>query len=158
MLPNGIMRIIDRKKNLVKLSQGEYIALEYLENVYTITPIVEDVSIYFHKFSEHFLVFRHFCLREFLFISFSYVCFLFKIWVYGNSFKSILVAVVVPNEDVANKWAYANGHISSFSKLCSLDQLKRYVLSELKSTAVRNKVTHRIKIKCVFSLYKIHNF
>lgn len=104
MLPNGIMRIIDRKKNLVKLSQGEYIALEYLENVYTITPIVEDI------------------------------------WVYGNSFKSILVAVVVPNEDVANKWAYANGHISSFSKLCSLDQLKRYVLSELKSTAVRNKL------------------
>lgn len=45
MLPNGVVKIIDRKKNLIKLSQGEYIALEHLENVYVITPIVEDVSI-----------------------------------------------------------------------------------------------------------------
>ncbi|RDX61595.1 Long chain acyl-CoA synthetase 1 [Mucuna pruriens] len=104
MLPNGIIKVIDRKKNLVKLSQGEYIALEHLENVYGITPIVEDI------------------------------------WVYGNSFKSMLVAVIVPNEEIANKWAHSNGHIASFSKLCSLDQLKKYVLSELKLTAERNKL------------------
>ncbi|KAI5432539.1 hypothetical protein KIW84_020016 [Lathyrus oleraceus] len=35
------------------------------------------------------------------------------ICVYGNNFKSILVLVVVPNEEVVNKWAYANGHIAS---------------------------------------------
>ncbi|XP_019441273.1 PREDICTED: long chain acyl-CoA synthetase 1 [Lupinus angustifolius] len=104
ILPNGVIKIIDRKKNLIKLSQGEYIALEHLENVYGITPIVEDI------------------------------------WVYGNSFKSMLVAVVVPNEEITNKWAYSNGHITPFSKLCSLDQLKKYVLSELKSTAERNKL------------------
>ncbi|KAJ6729343.1 LONG-CHAIN-FATTY-ACID--COA LIGASE [Salix viminalis] len=46
ILPNGVIKIIDRKKNLIKLSQGEYIALEYLENVYNNTPIVEDVSIF----------------------------------------------------------------------------------------------------------------
>ncbi|KAJ1400853.1 AMP-dependent synthetase/ligase [Sesbania bispinosa] len=104
MLPNGVFKIIDRKKNLVKLSQGEYIALEHMENVYTMTPIVDDI------------------------------------WVYGNSFKSMLIAVVVPNEEITNKWAYSNGHIASFSKLCYLDQLKKYVLSELKSTAERNKL------------------
>ncbi|XP_022757815.1 long chain acyl-CoA synthetase 1-like isoform X3 [Durio zibethinus] len=104
MLPNGVVKIIDRKKNLIKLSQGEYVALEYLENVYGVTPIVDDV------------------------------------WVYGNSFKSMLVAVVVLHEENAKKWAYLNGYTGSLSELSSLNNLQNYVLSELKSTAEKNKM------------------
>ncbi|KAI3449370.1 hypothetical protein Pfo_006035 [Paulownia fortunei] len=104
MLPNGIVKIIDRKKNLIKLSQGEYVAVEYLEKVYGITPIVEDI------------------------------------WVYGDSFKSMLVSVVVPNEENTKKWAQQNGRKESFVDLCSLEQLKDHILVELKSTAERNKL------------------
>ncbi|KAK9904572.1 hypothetical protein M0R45_000594 [Rubus argutus] len=104
ILPNGTIKIIDRKKNLIKLSQGEYVALEYLENVYGISSVIDDI------------------------------------WVYGNSFKSKLVAVVVPEEESTKKWAYLNGHTGSFSDLCSLDQLKSHILEELKLTAERNKL------------------
>nr|XP_043620268.1 long chain acyl-CoA synthetase 1-like [Erigeron canadensis] len=113
MLPNGALKIIDRKKHLIKLSQGEYVALEHLEKLYAITPIVEEI------------------------------------WVYGNSFKSSLVAVVVPNQEHALKWADRNGHKTTFSDLCTLSQLQDYIISELKSTAERFKLNGFEHIKGV---------
>lgn len=53
----------------------------------------------------------------------------------------MLVAVVVPEEDTTKKWAYLNGHMGSFSDICSLDQLKNHIMAELKLTAERNKVS-----------------
>ncbi|KAF5198607.1 Long chain acyl-coa synthetase [Thalictrum thalictroides] len=113
ILPNGAVKVIDRKKNIFKLSQGEYVAVEYLEKVYSFTPILEDI------------------------------------WVYGNSFKSTLVAVVVPHEANTMKWAKSNGHKGSFRELCSSDQLRDHVLLELKSTAERNKLKGFENIKGV---------
>lgn len=42
----GELRIIDRKKNLVKTLNGEYIALEKLESVYRSTPVVGNICVY----------------------------------------------------------------------------------------------------------------
>eukprot|EP01097_Dermamoeba_algensis_P001847 TRINITY_DN1713_c0_g1_i1.p1 TRINITY_DN1713_c0_g1~~TRINITY_DN1713_c0_g1_i1.p1 ORF type:complete len:716 (+),score=215.26 TRINITY_DN1713_c0_g1_i1:1-2148(+) len=41
----GVLQIIDRKKNIVKLSHGEYIAVEFLESIYKNSPYVENVCI-----------------------------------------------------------------------------------------------------------------
>nr|PVC50109.1 long-chain-fatty-acid--CoA ligase 5 [Theileria orientalis] len=40
LLPNGAIRIIDRRKNIFKLSQGEYISPEKLEAIITAVPVV----------------------------------------------------------------------------------------------------------------------
>ena len=42
----GHLRIIDRKKNLVKTLNGEYIALEKLESIYRATPVVGNICVY----------------------------------------------------------------------------------------------------------------
>jgi len=70
--PNGTLSIIDRKKNIFKLSQGEYIAAEKIEIVYGKCGLVG------------------------------------QCWVYGNSFKSFVLAVVVPNAEPV--WNAAKEH------------------------------------------------
>ena len=42
----GQLRIIDRKKNLVKTLNGEYIALEKLESIYRSCPVVGNICVY----------------------------------------------------------------------------------------------------------------
>ena len=43
---SGNLKIIDRKKNLVKMAHGEYIALEKLESVYRSCPVVANLCVY----------------------------------------------------------------------------------------------------------------
>jgi len=46
MLSNGNMKIIDRKKDLVKLSGGEYVSLNKVESILKLVPFIENCCVY----------------------------------------------------------------------------------------------------------------
>lgn len=104
MQPNGAMKIIDRKKNIFKLSQGEYVAVESLESTYMRCPLIS------------------------------------SIWIYGNSFESFLVAVVVPERQALQDWATNNNVAENFESLCENLKAKKYILDELNSVGQKHKV------------------
>ena len=101
--PDGTLQIIDRKKNIFKLAQGEYVAPEKIENILTQSPFVAQ-------------------------------CF-----VYGDSFQSALVAIVVPEEDVVREWASATESLLSMpsdvtvASLCRSAALKDVIMDEIQN-------------------------
>ncbi|XP_042895962.1 long-chain-fatty-acid--CoA ligase 1 isoform X1 [Parasteatoda tepidariorum] len=45
-LPNGTLKLVDRKKNIFKLAQGEYIAPEKIENIYLSSTYVSQIFVH----------------------------------------------------------------------------------------------------------------
>ncbi|XP_004680494.2 PREDICTED: long-chain-fatty-acid--CoA ligase 5 [Condylura cristata] len=95
-LPNGTLKIIDRKKNIFKLAQGEYIAPEKIENIYIRSRPAAQV------------------------------------FVHGDSLRSSLVGVVVPDPDVLPSFATKLGVKGSLEELCQNQTVKEAILEDLK--------------------------
>jgi len=89
---HGCVKIIDRKKNIFKLAQGEYIAPEKIEIAYEGSPLVAQ-------------------------------CF-----VYGDSLKATLVAVVVPDEAAIKAKL---GEEITLKEACEKQEVLDDVMSEL---------------------------
>eukprot|EP01006_Ploeotia_vitrea_P020339 TRINITY_DN52610_c0_g1_i1.p1 TRINITY_DN52610_c0_g1~~TRINITY_DN52610_c0_g1_i1.p1 ORF type:complete len:698 (-),score=118.39 TRINITY_DN52610_c0_g1_i1:1219-3291(-) len=109
--PNGAMRIIDRKKNIFKLSQGEYIAPEKVENIYVRSKFVAQA------------------------------------FVTGDSLKSFLVGVIIPDPEVLGPWAKENGIEGDVAALLKNEKVKETVLKDILDTAAANKLNKLEMVK-----------
>uniref|UniRef100_A0A8C8RM89 Long-chain-fatty-acid--CoA ligase n=1 Tax=Pelusios castaneus TaxID=367368 RepID=A0A8C8RM89_9SAUR len=94
-MPNGTLKIIDRKKNIFKLAQGEYIAPEKIENVYVRSAPVAQV------------------------------------FVHGESLKSSLVGVVVPDHEILPRFAAKLGIKGSYEELHTNSAVKKAILEDM---------------------------
>jgi long-chain acyl-CoA synthetase len=104
-IEGGRLQIIDRKKNIFKLSQGEYVAGEYLETIYMRSRYV------------------------------------LQIYVYGDSFQSYLVAVVVPNLETLIAWAKQHEIKDlKITSVCQNARVKRHIWQELVLVAQQEKL------------------
>lgn len=67
--PNGTLKIIDRKKHIFKLSQGEYIVPEKIENIYIKSQFVEQVFVHGESLKVRLKIFSFTCRKfhDFLF-------------------------------------------------------------------------------------------
>lgn len=114
--PNGTLSIIDRKKNIFKLAQGEYIAVESIENQLLQAKTVG------------------------------------QLFLYGNSFKTTLVAIVAPDPTALIPRLQHLGHdIPSFSpkdpswkgpfqEVCAKAEVRQLILQDLKDAGKDAKV------------------
>lgn len=127
LLPeNRALKIIDRRKNIFKLSQGEYVAPDRLEQVFKTCMPVEDI------------------------------------FVYGDSFKSCLVACIFVNAPGLKAYSGdANLDISAFENATSEGINKKeftdIVLKSLNEAATNAKLKGFEKIKKVYLCPKDFN-
>ncbi|XP_036919830.1 long-chain-fatty-acid--CoA ligase 5 isoform X2 [Sturnira hondurensis] len=113
-LPNGTLKITDRKKNIFKLAQGEYIAPEKIETIYTRSrPVMQ-------------------------------------VFVHGESLRSSLVAVVVPDEDVLPSFAAKLGVKGSFEELCQNQAITEAILQDMQKIGKESGLKSFEQVKSIF--------
>lgn len=107
--PNGSIKIIDRAKNIFKLSQGEYIAPEKLENIFVLSTYVE------------------------------------QSFVYGDSLKNCLVAVVFPKQAAVDKFKQEHPGVDHLTS----DAFKKAILDDMNKLATEHHCSSLEKPKAI---------
>ncbi|XP_048589989.1 long-chain-fatty-acid--CoA ligase 1 isoform X2 [Nematostella vectensis] len=111
---DGTLRIIDRKKHIFKLSQGEYIAPAKIQNAY---------------------------LRS---------MFVAQVFVHGNSLKSFIVAVVVPDAEVLIPWAKTHDIEGGIKQLCQNQTVRQAIHDDMIAKGKEAKLNSLEQVKGIY--------
>lgn len=118
---NRGLKIIDRKKEIFKLAQGEYIAPTKLESVYSKSEWVSSMCIY------------------------------------GDSFKTYIIGIIVPNRDTVLKFLNRKGLVSA-NNLKEVENIEQYFNNPDMLAEIRNEFENMAKASSFNSLEKIGKF
>lgn len=102
--PDGRLKIVDRKKNIFKLQQGEYVAPEKLENLNAQSKLI----------AQNF--------------------------VYGDSLKRELVAVVTVDPEASIVWAKEKGKNQDLATLCKDEAFRQAIMADIKDIGAKAKL------------------
>jgi fatty acid CoA ligase FadD9 len=109
------LRVIDRRKFIFKLSQGEYVSPAKSEGAYGKSPFISHIMAY------------------------------------GNSLRSYLVAVVVPNESHLMAWAESHGITGmNYQQLCQLADIKALLMNEIHACEMTSQLRAYEKVRNIF--------
>jgi len=134
---DGKLKIIDRKKNIFKLAQGEYIRPEYIENVYKMSPYIANVFVYGDSNST-FLV--AIVVPDFEVIS---------DWARNNGLASIATdaSALCKNEKLLNLIRTDMDRVAKQEQLIGFEKIKRFELSAEDFSIENELLTSTMKLK-----------
>ncbi|CAB3408257.1 unnamed protein product [Caenorhabditis bovis] len=122
--PEGTLKIVDRKKHIFKLSQGEYVAPEKIENIYVRSKYVA------------------------------------QSFVYGESLKTCLIAVVVPDAEVLVPAMEEEGIKGTIAELCANEKVKKIVLEDMLAVGKKGGLFSFEQVKDIYlspEMFSIEN-
>ncbi|RCN39303.1 AMP-binding enzyme [Ancylostoma caninum] len=135
LLPNGTIRIIDRKKHIFKLAQGEYVAPEKIENVYIRSPVLQQVYVDGNS------------LERWLIAVVVPEPKVLENWNEENGVKGRSLKEICADEKAQEYVLSQLHHIGKENKLNSIEQVKRVYLEVEPFTVENDLLTPTLKAK-----------
>lgn len=138
--------MIDRKKNLVKLAGGEYIALERLESIYKSSSLVSHLALHADSSANKPMAVSFLHIPLSIFLSLLIL-----------EFKKKKKQIVVPHEKNLEQLAATNNiEFTSFDELCQDRRIRGLVLAELNGVGKKSGLKP-LEVSCIKSFFSKSN-
>lgn len=144
--PSGALKIIDRKKNIFKLSQvGAVLSLCPPPSRWRRRRLTRDMASpppQPHAQGEYVAAEK----VEGVYLRSPFVA---QLFVHGDSLQSCVVGIAVPEEEYLTKWAREQGIEGDIATLCSKPEVKDAIMADLEVQAKEGKLRGFEKVKAL---------